>query len=105
MDILRRTRKGRFAALATTGALGIAGMGIGVPAASAQPVVTGGLVNVTIVDFADVNLEDIVVQVPVAAAANICDVNAAVLLAAIEDTGSADCDATATSRAGNNRPG
>ena len=70
-------------------------------AASAQPVVTGGLVNVTIIDFADVNVEDVTVQLPVAVAANVCDVNAAVLLAAIEDTGTAECDATATSRARN----
>ena len=65
--------------------------------AMAAPVITGGLVNVTIVDAVDV--EDVTVQVPVAAAANICDVNAAVLLAAIEDTGSAECEATATSNA------
>ena len=67
--------------------------------ALAQPVVTGGLVNVTIIDFADVNVEDVTVQVPVAAAVNICDVNAAVLIAQIEDTGTANCEATATSRA------
>ena len=67
--------------------------------ALAQPVVTGGLVNVTIVDFADVNVEDVTVQVNVAAAANICDVNAAILIAQIEDTGRATCEATATSRA------
>ncbi len=73
--------------------------------ASAQPVVTGGLVNVTIVDFADVNVEDVVVEIPVAVAANVCDVNAAVLIAAIEDTGSAECDAAANSSAnrGGNR--
>ena len=71
-------------------------------AASAQPVVISqGLVNVTIIDFADVNVEDVTVQLPVAVAANVCDVNAAVLLAAIEDTGEANCDATATSRARN----
>ena len=65
--------------------------------ALAQPVFAGGLVNVTIIDAVDV--EDVTVQVPVAAAANICDVNAAVLIAQIEDTGSAECEATATSRA------
>ncbi len=66
--------------------------------ALAQPIfITGGLVNVTIVDAVDV--EDVTVQVPVAAAANICDVNAAVLIAAIEDRGSAECTATATSNA------
>ena len=42
--------------------------------------ITGGLVNVTIVDFADVNVEDVVVQLPVSVAANVCDVNAAVLI-------------------------
>ena len=69
-------------------------------AASAQPVVISqGLVNVTIIDFADVNVEDVTVQLPVAVAANVCDVNAAVLLAEIRDFGEADCDATATSRA------
>ena len=65
--------------------------------ALAQPIFAGGLVNVIIVDAVDV--EDVTVQVPVAAAANICDVNAAVLIAAIEDTGSAECEATATSNA------
>lgn len=69
------------------------------PASAQGPVVTGGLVNVTIVDFADVNIEDVTVQIPVSAAANVCDVNAAVLLAAIEDTGSAACEATSSSRA------
>ncbi len=68
--------------------------------ASAQPVFTGpvftgGLVNVTIVDFVDI--QDVVVQVPVAVAANVCDVNAAVLIAEIEDTGSAECTAAANS--------
>ncbi len=63
--------------------------------ASAQPVFTGGLVNVTIVDAVDI--QDVVVQVPVAVAANVCDINAAVLIAEIEDTGSAECTAAANS--------
>lgn len=58
--------------------------------ALAQPVFAGGLVNV--------NIEDVTVQVPVAAAVNLCDVDAAVLLAEIEETGSAECDATAGNR-------
>jgi hypothetical protein len=49
-----------------------------------------GLVNV--------NIGDVTVTVPVAAAVNLCDVDAAVLLAEIEDTGSAECDATAGNR-------
>jgi hypothetical protein len=67
--------------------------------ASAQPVNTEGLVNVVIVDFADVNIEDVTVQIPVSVAANVCDVNVAALIAEIEDTGTGtvNCDATATS--------
>ncbi len=41
------------------------------------------------------------VHLPVAVAANVCDVNVAILLAAIQDTGTASCTATATSRANN----
>jgi hypothetical protein len=65
------------------------------PTASAAPVVTGGLVNVTLVDVLSHN--EVAVQVPIGIAANVCDVNAAVLLAAVRDTGSAMCDATADS--------
>ena len=92
-----RHLKRRLAPLFTAAAMSLA---LAAPVA-AQPVVIvpGGLVNVTIIDFADVNLEDIVVQIPVSAAANVCDVDAAILLAAIEDTGSADCTATSSSRA------
>ena len=46
-----------------------------------------GLVNL--------NLEGVTVQVPVAVAANVCDVDVAAILAGIRDTGSTDCDATA----------
>lgn len=57
------------------------------PAAAAQQ---SGLVNI--------NVEDNVVQVPVAIAANICDVTVAVLVSDLTD-GSATCDALATSGA------
>jgi hypothetical protein len=57
--------------------------------ASAQTQQTG-LVNI--------NVEDNVVQVPVAIAANICDVTVAVLVSDLTD-GSATCDALATSDA------
>ncbi len=63
--------------------------------ASAQPVVTGGLVNVTLVDVLDVNNNQVIVQVPISVAAAVCDVNVAVL-AAIEDTGDSFCEATST---------
>ena len=50
-----------------------------------------GLVNV--------NLSNVTVQVPIAAAVNICDVNAAVL-AALADVAGSSCDAMANSHAG-----
>jgi hypothetical protein len=56
------------------------------PAAQQQ-----GLVNI--------NVEDNVVQVPVAIAANICDVTVGVLVSDLRDNGSATCDALATSGA------
>jgi hypothetical protein len=49
-----------------------------------------GLVNV--------NLSDNTVQIPVAIAANVCDVDVAVLVSDLRD-GSADCDALSTSTA------
>ncbi len=57
-------------------------------AASAAPVVTGGLVNVTIVDVLSGN--QVAVQVPVSVAANICDVSVAVLARDLSD-GAATC--------------
>ena len=57
-------------------------------AASAAPVFTGGLVNVTIVDL--VSLEQTSVTVPISVAANICDVNVVVLATDLSD-GRADC--------------
>ena len=89
--------KRRLIPLVAAGALtlGLAGTA----AAHPPTVVTGGLVNVTIIDFLDVNVEDVIVQVPIAAAVNLCDVNAAVLLAAIIDTGEANCTADADSSA------
>jgi hypothetical protein len=63
--------------------------------AGAQPVVTGGLINVTLVDVLSHN--NVSVQVPVGIAANVCDVNAAFLLGQVRDTGSATCEATAES--------
>jgi hypothetical protein len=81
--------------LASLFATGVMTAGLAAPSASAQPVVTGGLINVTLVDV--LSHDNIAVQVPVGIAANVCDVNAAVLLAAVRDTGSATCDATAES--------
>ena len=80
--------------VATTFATALMAFGVAAPA-GAQPVVTGGLINVTLVDV--LSHDNIAVQVPVGIAANVCDVNAAVLLAAVRDTGSATCEATAES--------
>lgn len=80
----------RIIALITTMALMMA---LSAMPALAQPILTGGLVNVTIVD-----VEDVVVQVPVAAAANICGIDVNVLVEDLQD-GDANCTATAISRA------
>ena len=65
--------------------------------AMAQPLFTGGLINVTVTDV----VEDVTVQVPVGVAANLCDINAAVLVADFQDDGDAQCTATADSKASN----
>lgn len=57
-------------------------------ASAAPPVVTGGLINVTIVDVLSGN--QVTVQVPVSVAANICDVSVAVLAQDLSD-GAATC--------------
>src|SRR5688500_9972059 len=83
-----------IAALALSGALAFAAPST----AEAQgPIVTGGLVNVTITDFADI--EDVLtdfnigVNAAVALAAAVCDVDVDVISAAIENTGAYDCAA------------
>jgi hypothetical protein len=60
--------------------------------ASAQPIVTGGLVNITITDVANNVLRDadVALGVAIGVAANVCDVNVAVLATQI-DTGTATC--------------
>ena len=82
MRSLRKGLAGGVAAAALTA--GFAGV------ANAGPVTQEGLVNV--------NLTNITVQVPVAIAANICDVNVAVLVRDLRDD-SALCDADASSEA------
>ncbi len=73
----------KFAAVAAIAAAGVIGAS-GV--ADAQPVTQEGLVNV--------NLTDVSVQVPIALAANVCDVNVAVLVDELSDA-SAPCTASA----------
>ena len=82
-----------IATVGAAGALATGSLFLASPA-QAQPIfVGGGLVNVVI--------DDVTVQVPLAVAANVCDVNVAVLIAAIEDTGTATCEADADARADN----
>jgi hypothetical protein len=70
---MRRARKLIVSTLAT----GVMAAGVALPTASAQPVVTGGLVNITVVDV--LNNTDVNVQVPIGVAANVCGVQANVL--------------------------
>jgi hypothetical protein len=75
--MLRKFKLFGAAALAS----GALAAGIGAPVASAQPVITGGLVNVTVTDL--LNNNTVTVQVPIGAAlnlaANVCDVSVNVL--------------------------
>jgi hypothetical protein len=61
------------------------------PGSPGGPVVQEGLINV--------NIGDVTVQAPIAAAANICDVTVAVLASDLLDDGEATCDAVAGSGA------
>jgi len=70
---MRRARKLIVSTLAT----GVMAAGVALPTASAQPVVTGGLVNITVVDV--LSNTDVNVQVPIGVAANVCGVQANVL--------------------------
>jgi hypothetical protein len=83
---MRLKRKG--AALAVSAlATGVLSLALAAPAAAQTT--QSGLVNIAI--------EDVIVQVPISVAANVCDVNVAVL-AQIDDDAAA-CEATATSTA------
>jgi hypothetical protein len=75
--------------LATTFTTAFMAFGIAAPA-GAQPVITGGLVNITIVDV--VNQNDVNVQVPIGVAANVCGIQANVL-ASGNLQGPVDCTA------------
>jgi hypothetical protein len=92
---MSRIKRGAMALLLAGGlSIGLSGPAV------AQPVITGGLVNVTIVDVLDVEGNQVVVQVPIGIAANVCPtVNAAVLAQEFAQTGEAACDATAESTA------
>ncbi len=85
---IRRTA----AALVSMAALTCGGVALAGPAA-AQPVVTGGLVNVTVTNV--LNHNQVNVQVPIGVAANVCGVSAAVLLA-VAATGPVNCTSSTT---------
>lgn len=72
-------------------ASGLLAVGAAAPA-SAQPIITGGLVNITIVDVLD---NEVNVQVPIGVAANVCGIQANVLArGGIQEP--VDCTATTT---------
>lgn len=90
--------------IATVGAAGALAAGSLFLASPAQagPVVVlpgGGLVDVTIVDAVDI--DRVTVQLPIAVAANVCNVDVSVLTGAVAD-GVTDCEANADAR-GTNR--
>jgi hypothetical protein len=83
-----RTRK----LAASLFASGLLAVGAAAPA-SAQPIITGGLVNITIVDV--LNDNEVNVQVPIGVAANVCGIQANVLArGGIQEP--VDCTATTT---------
>ena len=82
-----------FSAKRLVAAAGVAATLSAVPAvpAFAQPVVTGGLVNVTITNV--LNHNQVAVQIPVNAAANVCGVAVNVLTSQLNNVGTATCTA------------
>ena|SRR5436305_2596182 len=86
-----KSTKARIAIALTAGALGTgAAMA---PAATAQPLITGGLVNITITDL--LNNNQVNVQVPIGVVANVCGVQANVL-AQRNTTSPIDCTSSNT---------
>ena len=80
----------RSAVALATATLSITGVGMAT-SASAAPVITGGLVNVTVVDLVD--LTNTSVTVPVTVAAQICGVSVQALVVDLGPDGTiTDCD-------------
>ncbi len=86
---IRRTA----ATLASVAVLGMGGVALAVPA-SAQPIFTGGLVNIAVTDV--LNGNQVAVNVPVGVAANVCGVSVAVLATPAPAPGPVDCTAATT---------
>jgi hypothetical protein len=75
-------------------ASGLLAVGIGAPTASAQPVVTGGLINITVVDVLTGDIlsdNEVNLGVGLNLAANACDVNVNVLAEQLRN-GGATCE-------------
>jgi hypothetical protein len=92
MTRIQSIRRATLAVLATA----IVSLGAA-STASAQNQTQNGLVNVAV--------EDVIVQVPVAVAANICDVNVAVLAEVADDAAACEATSTSTATAGPNPNG
>jgi hypothetical protein len=80
-------------AVAVVGMSGALMLGPAVPALAQGPVVTGGLVNVTVTNV--LNNNTVQVAIPVDAAANICNVSVNVIASLVANGG------TCTARSGN----
>ncbi len=90
----------RILATSATAAIALTGSTLGLAApANAQPLVTGGLVNITVVDLIDtgdiLSNNNVALGVALGLAANICDVNVNVLAVQLRN-GGATCTATAS---------
>jgi hypothetical protein len=83
--------------IASVFATGVLAVGIGAPAASAQPIVTGGVVNITVVDSLNnvLSNNNVAVGLALGLGANVCDVNVNVLAVQLSDD-EATCTNTVT---------
>ena len=90
---MKHTLRYGAASLMMAGALGATA----VPASAQGPIVTGGLVNITVVDLIDGDVlsdNNVALGVALGVAANVCDVNVNVLAVQLRD-GGATCDSDA----------
>ena len=91
---MKHTLRYSAAGLMMAGALGAAAA----PASAQGPIVTGGLVNITIVDLIDGDVlsnNNVALGVALGIAANVCDVNVNVLAVQLRN-GGATCTAEAS---------
>jgi len=89
----------RILATSATAAIALTGSTLGIAApAHASPVITGGLVNITVVDLIDGDVlsnNNVALGAALGLAANICDVNVNVLSVQLRN-GGATCTADAS---------